>query len=94
MGGLLPLGSMTSRLRHCFLESKTAKRGDRLEAVSSCEACGAGPLLSATLESEPAEARALFRKQMDRLCRLGRKSSALRRYWLVAQKQSARLISE
>ena len=107
-----------------FLESKTAKRGDRLEAVSSREACGAGPLLSATLESEPAEARALFRKQMDRLCRLGRKSPALfvvppasrapapftphfcrgcaifalsrsvRQHWLVAQKQSARPISE
>jgi hypothetical protein len=57
---------MTSRLR-IFLESKTAKRGDRLEAVSSREACGAGPLLSATfsLEGEPAEAQALFRKQMD-----------------------------
>jgi hypothetical protein len=77
-----------------FLESKTAKRGDRLEAVSSRKACGAGPLLSATLESEPAEVRALFRKQMDRLCWLGRKSSALRQHWLVAQKQSARPISE
>jgi hypothetical protein len=74
------MGSMTSRLRN-FSESKTAKRGDRLEAVSGREACGAGPLLSAILESEPAEVQALFRKQMDRLCRLRRKSSALRQFF-------------
>ena len=45
------------------------------------------------LESEPAEARALFRKQLDRPRRLRRKPSALR-HWLVAQKQSARPISD
>jgi hypothetical protein len=33
-------------------ESKTAKRGDRLEAVSGHEACGAGPLLSAIFLGE------------------------------------------
>jgi hypothetical protein len=82
-----------------FPESKTAKRGDRLEAVSGREACGAGPLLSASFlfkESEPAEARALFRKQSDRPCRLRRKPSALRHFFFprVAQKQSNRLITD
>ena len=69
---------MTSRLSQ-ISESKTAKRGDRLEAGSGRQACGAGPLLSATsLESESAEVRTLFRKQVDRPCRLRRESSALR----------------
>ena len=60
---------------------------------------GANPAAGAKLrdlaqrEDEPAEARALFRKQMDRLRRLGRETSVLR-HWLVAQKQSARPISE
>jgi hypothetical protein len=48
---------MTSRLRQLFGESKTAKRGDRLEAVSSRKACGAGPLLSATLATLPLNCR-------------------------------------
>jgi len=33
------------------------------------------------LESESAEVRTLFRNQTDRLCRLRRKSSALRQYF-------------
>lgn len=88
MGGPAPLGSVTSGLRFnfSFLESKAAKRGGRLEAGSGREACGAGPLLSAIFpgESEPAEARALFRTQTDRPCRLGCKTSALRIFFILA----------
>ena len=46
------------------------------------------------LGSESAEVRTLFRKQLDRHCRLRRKTSALRQFPRVAQKQSNRPITD
>ena len=82
---------------HCFVRAAARFASTRVTHPSFLGAapsprCALRPPFF--LESESAKARTLFRKQLDRHCRLRRKTSALRQFPRVAQKQSNRPITD